>query len=709
MGTADGVLLGTAAYMSPEQARGKPVDRRADIWTFGVVLFEMLTGRHPFQGETHSDTLAAVLRQDPDFDLLPDGLSPRVRGLLRRCLERDPGRRLQSIGEARIALEDESEGIPDPAERRIAEASDADPPRPRSWLPWTVAAAAVIAAILLGTLRPGRPAEPGRVVSQLLPPRGWTYNTTEGPPVFSPDGCELAFLANDSSGRSHLFLRALDDPEPRLLEGTENAQAPFWAPDGRRLAFFADDKLKKIDLREGSPEVLCDARLPHGGTWSEDGTILFAARFPAGFRMVDERGGAARPLPLPGGEAWHVLWPQFLPDGRHFLFTVADLEGSNGGIHVGSLDDSESSELLLPAISRAIYAEPGWLLFWQEGNVRAVEFDAATRRLGQEIRGLAQGVGIAQYLVYGRFDAFGEELLVYQPGSGRVGDTELVLLDRGGHRLSVVGPRAEYYAPRLSHDGQHVAVDITEFRGPDSPYGDIWTVDLRRGTRTRLTRSNINASEPIWTPDDANVIYRLNPDLYIRDASGVSEQRLVLESDELKGAHDVSPDGRYLLFSRHVNEGDLWILDLETGEDTAWIATDYAEMGGRFSPDGNWVAYQSDESGLVEVYLQSFPETRERIVVSAGGGRSPAWRADGGELYYLSAAGEITAVPVAWESGRPLPGEPQALFRVRTRMYRTHGQFDVSPDGQSFLVNRLVIEGGDEPLVLVQNWAAGRP
>ena len=310
---------------------------------------------------------------------------------------------------------------------------------------------------------------------------------------------------------------------------------------------------------------------------------------------------------FPRAEAWLTFWPQFLPDGRNFLFTVADLEGSEGGIHVGSLDDPDNPRRLLPVISRASYAEPGWLLFWQEGVVRAMAFDAATLQFRKATLRPAHGVGMAHHLAYGRFAAAGADLLVYQPGGASGGDTELALLDREGHDLSVVGPRAEYYVPRLSHDGRHVAVDITELRGPESPYGDIWTMELRRGARTRITRSNVNASKPIWTPDDASVIFRMNPDLYIRDASAVSEQRLLFESDESKSPQDVSPNGRYLLFTRNPTEEDLWVLDLESGDAEPWIATDYAETGSRFSPDGRWVAYRLTTRGSSRSICRASP------------------------------------------------------------------------------------------------------
>jgi serine/threonine protein kinase/Tol biopolymer transport system component len=704
-GTTAGVLLGTAAYMSPEQIRGRPADRRVDIWAFGVVLYELLTGRRLFKGETPSDILAAVLREEPDLDRVPAGTSPRVRRLLRRCLERDPSRRLQAIGEARIILEDERSGAPDPDALPLAEHAASPVPRHHSWLPWAIAVAAVAAAIVLGVIGLDRSTGQDRVVSHLLPPPGWVFNMIDGPPIFSPDGRRLAFLATSAEGRTHLFLRALDRTESRLLDGTEGAQTPFWSPDGNRLAFFADGKLMKIDLHGGSPEVLADARHPYGGSWSKNGTVLFAAELPPAFYVVDERGGPTRILPHPHDGGWDVLWPQFLPDGRRFLFSAIDLQRSEGGIYVGSLDEPESPHRLLPVISKASYVEPGWLLFWQEGGVRALTFDIETLELGEEPEWLANGVGFAQYLLYGRFAVARNGLLAYQPGSGRIGDTELALVDRAGRDLSVVGSRAEYYAPRLSHDGRRAAVDITEITETESPFGDIWILDLRRNTRTRLTRDPANASSPVWTADDSSVIFRVKYDLYVRDASAVMEQRLLFGSDELKDPRDVSPSGRHLLFTRQDDDEDLWVLDLESGEVSPWIETDYAETGARFSPDGHWVAYQSDESGLVEVYLQSFPEARERIVVSTEGGCNPAWRADGGELYYLSTSGEVVAVAITWESGRPRLGESQSLFRMRPRRYRPHGHFDVCPDGETFLLNRLVTEEENQPLVLIQNWA----
>jgi len=705
-GTLAGVVLGTAAYMSPEQARGRPADRRSDIWAFGVVLFEMLAGERLFLGDSLQDTLAAVLRDEPDLERLPADTPPRVRRLLRRCLERDPNRRLQAIGEARIALDDELGGVVDPERLPPAEtALRATPPTNRApwraafWIATTVAVAAILFAVFGGAGEESAAVPSERLVADLALPAGWLPNSVDGPPALSPDGRRVALIAESPDGGSSILLRDLGSGELRELEGTRNALTPFWSADGRSLAFFAGGLLKRIDLDGGAPLILAEAPLPCGGSWSSDGQILFSRQYEQeSLFLVDAAGNEVRALPpvLPEATGSWALWPRFLPDGNRFLVTVANAGEQLDGIYLGSLDAAAPPRRLLSVVSNATFVEPDWLVYWERSSVVAHRVDPETLAPSDEVYRVADGVAFGVTLMSGRF-AVSRQTLVFQPGAEIVGDTEIVIVDRAGRELQSVAERAEYYFPRLSHDERRIAVDITELEG----FGDVWTIDLERGTRGRITRTFIDASMPLWTLDDRALMFHIGPDLYRRDVSGTTEAELLLKSEERAFPQDISPDGRYLLYAR--GDGGLWTLDLQTGETRSWLSTDEKSWA-RFSPDGSWIAYTSTDSGRSEVYLQRFPEADERVIVSTDGGRTPKWRGDGGELYYSSPAREIVAVPVTWENGRPRPGRPEVLFQARLREEQ---DFDVSADGQRFVLNRVLPVDFTRPYVLQQNWTEG--
>ena len=538
------------------------------------------------------------------------------------------------------------------------------------------------------------------VVSSLLPPPDHAFDAAHGPPVLSPDGRTIAFLAAAPDEPTHLFVRPLDSSEARRLDDTAGAVAPFWSPDGRSLGFFADGKLKRIDLAEnGRPLVLAEAPSPTGGSWSTSGKIVFVGDGWSPPSLVDAGGGPTRRLPAPYASlsGWY-LWPHWLPDERRFLLTVQDLGGPNSGVLVASVDPTEDFRRLTRRVSNAVYIEPGRLLLWEDGALLERQFDAETQELGEVASRVVDGVAWGQYLSYGHFSAAPNGVLVYQPGPGAIGDTELVRVDREGRELAVLAPRGEYYHPRLSRDGRRVAVDLTDIQ---TTHGDLWIFEIGRGTRTRLTDDPLDESNPVWAPGDSEIVFMRVPDLYRRDTAAAREESLLLESPAYKEPSDISPDGRWLLFeNRGDADYDLWVLELESGRDRPWIESPATERNGRFSPDGRWVAYQSDESGETEVYVRSFPAGDQRFVVSIGGGSAPMWRADGSELYYFSPrTSEITAVAIGWEGDRPLFGAPRALFRADIR-----DGVDVFPDGESFVLNRLAPPPEAGPLTLIQNW-----
>jgi hypothetical protein len=480
---------------------------------------------------------------------------------------------------------------------------------------------------------------------------------------------------------------------------------PFWSPDGRFLGFFVDGKLKKIGLEDARAEILAEAPLPLGASWADDGTIIFVGDYNSPPRLVAADGGDVRqlPVPFPGLISSWYAWPRIIPGGTHYFFVLQDLGGPKSGTYAASLTGDPQPVLLTRTMSRVELVEPGWLLFWEEGYLKAYPFDADRLEIGSENVKLAD-VGWSSFSFSGRFAASPSGVLVYQPGTGQFGDTELVAVDRSGRELSVVGPVAEYYSPAVSHDGRRVAVDITDIQ---KTQGDVWVFDLERGTRTRLAAGPLDESRPVWHPDDGEVFYRRVPDIFARDVEGAKPERNVIASGINSKPDDIDPEGRFLLYDlededEDEDDVDLWVFELETGEARPWLDQPYPEFEGRFSPDGRWVAYTSKESGVNEIHVRSFPGGEERFVVSGGGGTAPVWSRDGSELFYYSADSEITAVPVTWTDGRPVFGRPAPLFRVILRS--NEHSFDVFPGGERFLLNRMVTNTDERSLVLVQGW-----
>jgi len=697
--TMEGVILGTAAYMSPEQARGKKVDRRADVWSFGVVLWEMLTGRKLFEGDTVSDVLAAVLRAEIPWDDLPRSTPFAVERLLQRCLARDPDRRLRDMGDAGLELRE-------PSEPQLQLRGNTGSSVWRTLL-WIAAIAGPVIALMLagatfsGWLGGSDSTSPQRVVSNLSAPEGHSFDLNGGPPAVSRDGRNVAFLAREPDGQRFVFVRSLDNADARRLDDTRGAEMPFWSPDGRSLGFFGDGKLKKIGLEDARAEVLAEAPQPLGGSWHDDDTIIFVGDYNSPPRLIAADGGDVRklPVPFPGLLSTWYAWPRIIPGETHYFFVLQDLGGPRSGTYAASLTGDPQPVLLTRTMSRVELVEPGWLLFWEAGSLKAYPFDGERLEIGSEGVNLAD-VGWSSYSFSGRFAASPSGILVYQPGTGQFGDTELVAVDRLGRELSVIGPLAEYYSPAVSHDGRRVAVDITDIQ---KTQGDVWVFDLERGTRTRLAAGPLDESRPVWYPDDNEVFFRRVPDIFVRDVAGAKPERNVIASGINSKPDDIDPEGRFLLYDlEDEDEVDLWVFELESGEARPWLDQPYPEFEGRFSPDGRWVAYTSEESGVNEIHVRSFPGGEERFVVSGGGGTAPVWSRDGSELFYYSADSEITAVPVTWTDGRPVFGRPAPLFRVTLRS--NEHSFDVFPDGERFLLNRMVTETDERSLVLVQGW-----
>ena len=639
-GTRAGVILGTAAYMSPEQARGQPVDKRADIWSFGVVLLEMLTGRDTFHGETVSDTLASVLRADLEWNTLPATTPAAIRRLLRRCLERDRNQRLHDIADARLEIE---EALANPIEAPAPIPATVPQSRRRLVVPWAVAGLLLVSTVWLAIeLQRDGPPEPN-VEASLLPPEKATFTPVQpnvGGLSLSPDGRSLAFVAMQD-GRNMLWVRRLDSSAARPLPGTNGAYYPFWSPDSRFLAFFAPNQLKKIEVTGGPTQVLCEIAVGRGGTWSRDDVIVFSG-IDRILHRVAATGG--HPVPLTrldpkNGESIHN-WPWFLPDGRHFLYLAGGGQGG-GVIYAGSIDGKpetgQRTEVIRTA-SNVVYASSlgtkraGWLLFLRDGTLFAQRFNAATLKVEGETLPVAERVGYMNTGAFANFSVSETGVLVY--GHESIEANRLVLVSRDGKQSPVSAPPGTYRQPRLSPDGTKVAVSHAEAQSGNL---DIWVVDLVRGIPSRFTFDPASDVFPLWSPDGKQIAFGSyrdgNPVLYGKAANGAGKEEPLLEAQAGRGqaAYDWSRDGRYIMYMSLGTRGgpDLWVLDLKERKTAPFLATQFNESQAQFSPDGRWVAYSSDESGHYEIYVRNFTGPVARFQVSGSGGAQPRWRADG--------------------------------------------------------------------------------
>jgi eukaryotic-like serine/threonine-protein kinase len=705
--TQAGMILGTAAYMSPEQARGYPVDRRADIWAFGVVLFELLTGRDLYGGgATVTDTLAAVVLKDPDYSTLPGDTPPRVRRLIQRCLRKDPKQRLRDIGEARLILdEDEPAAIAAAPQSRAA------------WLPWTVAGAALLIAAVatssawLRTNPPGPPAAAARF--PLTMPEGTRESGAVAAPqvVPSPDGHYIAFIAEDQARRlSSLWIRPIGSVAAHRLDKTEGAMYPFWSPDSQYIGFFADQKLKKIAVSGVSLQTICEASgnfsatlgpgsgSGEGGAWNRDGVIVFAPSIGTPLMRVPAVGGLPTPVTsLEGGDLGHH-WPQFLPDGRHILYWAPSRNSADSAIWVQELGSSKRI-MVAKSMLRAAWAPPGYLLFVREGALFAQRMDPKTFQLTGEPLAIAQEVSYNQGNGRAAFAVSENGVLVYHAGLAFTA-RQLAWFDRQGKRLGVVGQPGEYFNLALSPDGKNVALGVGS-----GGSRDIWMMDLASGVLTRMTRDgNAALNMGPWSPDSKRIAVNLNPG-GIRDLVVASKLDTVLATDTLE-ADDWLPDGSSLLCIDPVSARRLSLIPLRDGlKPHTILDTPYRQNSFRVSPDGKLVAYVSSESGgAAEVFVASFPSFAQKRQISNGGGNYPTWGKEGKELFFRQAPTSLMSVEI--RNGATLDtGVPKLLFQYGTPA--AGNRFMVSRDGQQFLMmdyDQKTTQTSD--LIVVLNWAA---
>ena len=695
-------VVGTPAYMSPEHARGQEVDKRTDIWAFGCVLFEMLSGRAVFQRETITDTIAAVLEREPEWAMLPQDTPAAVRRLLQRCLAKDPRQRLHDIADARLEIADV---LAAPPQSAVASART----RPPLFVPLSVAAivlALVAISTAIWTRRRGPPA----------PSAAWLeINTapTKDPAVaISPDGSKIVFVAS-SEGHSQLWLRSLDSAAARPLRGTERGTRPFWSPNSRSIGFFAAGRLKKMDIDGGSATTLtASSAVPLGGAWSRHGVILFADNPGGPISRMPEGGGQAEDATRLEMPAQRGHWyPDFLPDGRHFVFFV-DGTADAGGIYVGQLDSLESRRLF-GSDGPAAYSASGYLFFTRDGALLAQGFDAERLELqGDPVtiaaplsRRAVPSVSIAGSIVY----------RMPPPDEGQ---RQFQWIDRSGKELQkLVYEDGAALGPALSHDGHRLA--IYHFKAGNM---DIWTYEPRRKAWDRVTFDPGDDIYPLWSPDDASIIYAgLRQDgilnLYRKPVTGPpGSEELVASSAFGKFPTDWSADGRYLLYdSLRPNHGpDIHAVTLDgSRQPIKVVETDFREGFGQFSPDGRWIAYQSDRTGRFEIYVRPFPGGGDDTRISTDGGSQPRWNSNGNELFYVADDDRLMAVPVSFspDAKAPVAGTATALFatNIGSAVYLLYRQqYVVARDGKSFVMNSVAGSSTASPITVILNWKPGR-
>ena len=711
-GTTGGMILGTAAYMSPEQARGREADQRSDIFSFGCVLYEMLTGSQAFQGESVSDVLASVVKAEPDFNRLPKNINPRLHELIRRCLVKSPRDRWYAIGDVRVELE---RLLADPVE--LVSPSVAVSYAFRRFRFITAAlAVGLITALVLATVYLSRnPEEKTTIRVEMATP-----GIQPGRPAISPDGQYSAYAAR-VDGKSAIWIRPIGEFQARPLVGTENGSSPFWSPDSRHLAFFAGGKLKKIGIAGGSPTTLADTGttgLALGGTWNLDGIILFCfPQFWPGLLSISESGGAVTPVRSTHRDGFQEISPQFLPDSRHFLYASTSGPFAKAELYVGSLDGETPVHLLNYAgnDSSARYAAPGYLLFTSEGTLMAQRFDENRLTLGP-----VEPVAIAERAGGLLFSVSAQQTLVYYSIETLPDTQRVVWIDRNGKLGPLVEMPGIFQSLRLSPDGLRLALDQT-IEGNR----DVWVIDVDRGIRNRLTFDPAADGKPKWSPDGAQIVFsssRLgSPRMFIRSSSNIgTEQPLSSDTPSIMwdDPEDWSPDGKYIVFSRETGTApsSIWVKPMfGDGKPFPIVQSKpFMPRYPRVSPNSRWLAYTTGESGMPQIVVQTFPDpTLRKITVTAGGGLYPTWRHDGRELYYVAIDGKLMAVSVKEDGDRLDFGTSTVLFQAPIKVPSTSTVFnyDVSPDGNRFVFisnnNTNPANPNDsDKLSVVLNWTA---
>jgi len=699
--TMQGVILGTAAYMSPEQARGRAVDKRTDIWAFGCVLYELLTSKPAFHGEDVTEILASVVKSEPDWTALPANISPSIRVLLQRCLRKDRRQRTPDAATIRIEIED---AIAAPKDSGATQAATAT----RAWregAPWAAAGALALIAIALAigfVLRAPKPSQPMRLSAE-IGADGSLYTSSGASANLSPDGTRLAFVAVGADQQRRIYLRPLDQLQASVLSGTEGADNLFFSPDGQWIGFFAGGKLKKISVQGGAAVSLCDAPVNRGGSWGDDGTIVFAKDSTSALSKVSSAGGTPQPLTTldaQAGEATH-RWPQVLPGSKAVLFTSSTSAGVGA-----SFDDAEVVAYSMTSGQRKTvqrggfygrYLPGGFVVYVHEGTLFAVPFDVRRLEVTGQPSPILEGVVAAPNAGGGAQFSFSEAgNLVYVAGFGGLQNVSIYWMDREGKFTPLRETPGDYYNPAFSPDGKRLAVDIR-----DGKRSDIWVYDLERDTLTRLTFSGESNGFPVWTPDGQRITYSSQEkggsyNLWWIRADGAGNAQRLTESKYIQYARSWRPDGKVLAF-RQFNPDTNWdilTLPIEGNEKSGWkpgvpipfVNSAFSEVEPAFSTDGRWLAYMSNESGGYVIYVRPYPGPGGKWQISTGGGYAPKWSRNGKELFYRTADSKIMVVTYTMSGDSFHADKPQlwspGQFTDRGATYN----FDLDPNGQRFAV-----------------------
>jgi eukaryotic-like serine/threonine-protein kinase len=720
--TDPGVVMGTVGYMSPEQVRGLPADHRSDIFSFGVILYEMLTGRQAFRGESVVETMHSVLKDDvPELDETNAKVPPALDKLMRRCLEKRPEHRFHSahdLGFALDALASPTSTSGSGLTTAVRTIDEGSAPSGSNWLAvaaWGAAGLFLVSTVILGALYFRRVESPRPTVRfAIAPPEKSEFSGL----ALSPDGGQIAFATVGAAGTTSLWVRSVDSLDSRQLAGTEGAAFPFWSPDNRTIGFFAGNKLRKIDAGGGPSQTLADATVdPRGGTWTLDGTIIFSPATTSPLMRVSTSGGPATELTKLDAELGQTShrWPSMMPDGRHFLYFARGTQPEKQGIYVGSVD-SPVTKLLIAAPVTGAYAEAdgmGYLLFVRESSLVAQRFDTSSFTLSGDAVPLAQGIytvpGEVGPTAFSAFSVSSGNLLYF---NGSVPTTRFTWFDRMGKPLGVVTEPGQYHEPSLSSADTKVLFGGSDGTAP----GDIYLQDLSRGSTTRLTFDPAQESSALLSPDESQIVFSSNRSgangIYRKPANGAGNDQLLLAEPNLAFPDSWSRDGRYLLFEKNSGAGtrfDLWVLPM-IGDPTPfpYLETAFQETHSQFSQDGRWVAYASDESGRTEVYIQSFPIGNGKWQVSTAGGDQPQWGADGKELFYMAADRNLMAVSINGSAALEI-GRPEVLFQTNTPITGItddRNNFVPARDGRRFMINTLDETKNAQPLTFVLNWPA---
>ena len=705
--TAQGTVVGTFQYMSPEQVEGKDADARSDIFALGAVLYEMLTGKHAFEGKTAASVMAAVLERDPaPVSSVQPLTPPALDRVVKTCLAKDPDERFQTAHDLNLQLRWIAEGAP-----TTSQAGAVAVRKKSSVFPLALAAAGILAGAVFAALYFSHSASPlYPIVSSISAPADTTFlflADQAGLPTFSRDGRSLAFVATPAKDLPRLYVRPLESSEAFPLAGTEGAQSPFWSPDGRKIGFFSGGKLKAVEIQGGGVTPICDALTGRGGSWAEDGTIIFAPGFRGPIYRVPASGGTPMQV-TQVDESKHTShrWPFFLPDGKHFLYLAINHQApqdDSDTLYFGSLDGKENRSIM-HSMTNAQYAS-GSLLFVKGGVLQAQPFDPESGKLGDRPHAISSGVAEDGNTWRAIFGVSSNGLLAFAGGSQAL--TQLAWFDRTGKQLGTIGEKFPGLSQgqqglRISPKGDRVALSI-----PGS-ITDIWVLDLLRGARSRLTFGPVGNNFPIWSPDGNWVAYNTitkqgNSICRRPSAGGADEVLLEGGTSEYLLTNDWSSDGKYLLLSKGSpgTSQEVWAMPL-AGDRKPFVVIprgNYYIASPRFSPDGRWILYQSSESGRPEVYVIPFLNGQGKWQVSTTGGSNPLWSSDGKEIFYTTIDRMLTSVPVSEGAGQIHVGTPQPLFRLPTNLYNP------SPGGKKFLLN-LAGDQDTKPMTLMTNWTA---